>query len=282
MIRINIKDKIATVEGSPVIVCGNSDYAIHFAFDDEWADKATKTARFVYLASGLTRYQDVVFTGYTVNVPVLANIDEVFVGVFAGELSTTTPARIPCERSIRCGTGAPGVPTPDQYDQIMAAMAGLAPLDEWITIADETKMEEAAYVFFNTDVNGNTFSCKKIIAKIYAPTGNKGGLWVSTKEEFWEGIRCGVNLVETDREITIIYDVVIGKFAAVTIVTGSGLDNGKEQYFWQNSKVPQFIFTENDVYKMPMSGIRVGWTDSDNNAVVFPVGTRIKVWGVKA
>lgn len=126
MLKINIKDKIATVEGSPVIVCGNSDYVIQFAFDDEWADKTAKTARFAYNKGGLIRYQDIVFTGDTVTVPVLADITEVFVGVFSGNLSTTTPARIPCELSIRCGTGAPADPTPSQYDQIMALMEDMA------------------------------------------------------------------------------------------------------------------------------------------------------------
>lgn len=126
MIEIKIAKKIATIEGSPVIVCGNSDYLVHFDFDEEWADKTCKTARFAFNKGGLIRYLDVIFTGDTVTVPVLADITEVFVGVFSGNLATTTPASIPCELSIRCGTGAPITPTPDQYDQIMALMEDMA------------------------------------------------------------------------------------------------------------------------------------------------------------
>lgn len=131
-INISITNKRPTVEGSPVIVCGNSDYQLRFSFDGEWSDTSAKTARFVYIQDGEVRYQDVAFTGATVAVPVLAGIKEVRVGVYAGNLQTSTPAVIPCEYSIRCGTAAPSDPTPSQYDQILdllqrnnAAIAGI-------------------------------------------------------------------------------------------------------------------------------------------------------------
>ena len=101
-IEINVAERRATIQGEPVIVCGNSDYAVHFTFDEEWAAEETKTARFVYTADGETGYTDVVFTGDTVNVPVLSSTHEVLVGVFVGNRMTTTPAVIPCETSIRC------------------------------------------------------------------------------------------------------------------------------------------------------------------------------------
>lgn len=118
-IKINIVDKYAMTEGAPVIVCGNDGYFVQFTFDEEWDGLDVKTARFVYVREGAIKHTDVVFTGDTVPVPVLANTKEVRVGVFAGDLRTSTPARIPCARSIRCGTGAPVDPTPSQYDQIM-------------------------------------------------------------------------------------------------------------------------------------------------------------------
>ena len=121
-IKVDIVDKHATTLGAPVIICGNSDYSITFTFDEEWAEHDTKTARFAYVRAGVLQYTDVIFTGDTVDVPVLAEITEVRVGVFAGDLRTSTPARIPCEYSIRCGTGAPVEPTPDVYDQIMALL----------------------------------------------------------------------------------------------------------------------------------------------------------------
>lgn len=119
VIKINVTNKRAVLVGSPVIVCGNSGYTLEFTFDAEWSAESVRTARFVYVRDGSVQYQDVVFSGTTARVPVLANIKEVRVGVFAGDLHTSTPALIPCEKSIRCGTGAPEDPTPSQYDQIM-------------------------------------------------------------------------------------------------------------------------------------------------------------------
>ena len=101
-IKISIANKRPTVIGTPVIVCGNSDYTITFTFDSEWSTAAQKTARFVYVKAGTIKFQDVNFTGSTVAVPVLSGTTEVQVGVYAGDLRTTTPARIPCEYSILC------------------------------------------------------------------------------------------------------------------------------------------------------------------------------------
>ena len=122
IIQVNVTNKHAQVLGTPTIVCGNSDYKIQFTFDGEWNTGAAKTARFVYMNGGSVDYTDVVFTGDTVDVPILSNTRTVRVGVFEGDLHTTTPAVIPCELSIRCGTGAPVDPTPSQYDQIMVLL----------------------------------------------------------------------------------------------------------------------------------------------------------------
>lgn len=122
IISVEIKSKRAAAIGEPTIVCGNDDYNIQFTFDSEWNGLSTKTARFVYVQGGTVKHTDLVFTGDTVAVPVMANTREVLVGVFAGDLRTSTPARIPCVASIRCGTGAPTEPAPDVYDQIMALL----------------------------------------------------------------------------------------------------------------------------------------------------------------
>lgn len=126
-IKINVTDKRAQVMGAPVIVCGNVGYTVNFTFDDEWSAHDTKTARFSYRKNGAEQYQDVVFTGSLVDVPVLSDVHEVRIGVFAGNLYTSTPARVPCELSIRCGTGAPEDPAPDVYDQVMQEFNRMAP-----------------------------------------------------------------------------------------------------------------------------------------------------------
>ena len=118
-ININIANKRATTEGSPVIVCGNSDYMLQLTFDDEWSAATYKTARFVYVQNGQVLHEDRDFNGTEVQVPALANTTQVKVGVFAGELYTSTAAVIPCKASILCGSGEPANPTPEEDARIM-------------------------------------------------------------------------------------------------------------------------------------------------------------------
>lgn len=97
------------------IVCGNSDYQIAFNFDSEWDAHPTKTARFIWNG----QYQDVIFTGNVCKAPVITNATLCAVGVYAGDLHTTTPALIVCKKSILCGGGLPADPAPDVYAKIM-------------------------------------------------------------------------------------------------------------------------------------------------------------------
>lgn len=127
IINVNVVDKIATVQGAPCIVCGNSDYIITFQFDAEWNDYKLKTARFVYSSRGALQNTDVLFEGDTVLAPVLSGVSEVYVGVYAGDLHTTTPARIYCRQSILCGEPVHAAPTPDVYNQLMERLAGNKP-----------------------------------------------------------------------------------------------------------------------------------------------------------
>lgn len=114
-IHVSIKNKIAELSAPALIVCGNSDYVVEFNFDEEWAEHTLKTARF----SAWNGYTDVVFEGTQCPVPVLSRASFVKVGVFAGDLHTTTPAYIPCKKSIRCEGGAPVEPKPDVYDRLI-------------------------------------------------------------------------------------------------------------------------------------------------------------------
>lgn len=118
IIKITVKNKIAMLAVPVAIVCGNSDYSIQFEFDDEWAGYETKTARFI---TG-SKYTDVVFSGDTVDMPIVYNTRMVAVGVFAGDLRTTTPALIFAHRGILDGTGSHAAPDADVYNAIMQAL----------------------------------------------------------------------------------------------------------------------------------------------------------------
>jgi hypothetical protein len=105
IIKIDIANKRARVEGDPVIICGNSDYFVEFSFDADWSDLAEKKARFLWETPASVQHVDVVITGNTAAVPVLSGVTEVQVGVFSvlgSDLRATTPARIPCDYSVRC------------------------------------------------------------------------------------------------------------------------------------------------------------------------------------
>lgn len=124
-IGISVTNKIAQVSGSPVIVCGNSDYTVNFTLDSEWDAYTAKTARFAYYKNGVFQYTDVLFEGDSVFAPVLNDVDEVAIGVYAGDLHTSTPARIPCARSITDGDAVHDPPAPDVYAQLMEYLASL-------------------------------------------------------------------------------------------------------------------------------------------------------------
>lgn len=104
ILNVDIVNKIATYQKrGGNIVCGNSDYTIKFTFDSEWIDYPEKTARFIWNGS----FTDVDFTGDYCTVPIIYDTDEVEVGVYAGELKTTTSAYIGCYRSILCEIAKP-------------------------------------------------------------------------------------------------------------------------------------------------------------------------------
>lgn len=115
-INITVRGKIARAEGRARVVCGNSDYAVCFDFDAEWAEYAVKTARFV---SEDGSYTDVQFEGDTCTIPILRNTRTLLVGVFAGNLRTTTAALIHAVPCITDPDGTPADPTPDVYAQLM-------------------------------------------------------------------------------------------------------------------------------------------------------------------
>lgn len=106
VIPIRIRDKIAAAPRDAVYVCGNSDYKIKFDFDDEWDGLDPKTARFVYNG----QFVDMIFSGDVCPVPIISNTYAFEVGVYAGNLSTTTKAYVPATKSVLCGSDVPAEP----------------------------------------------------------------------------------------------------------------------------------------------------------------------------
>lgn len=118
--HVTVKNKIAAGDGT-VFVGGNSDYVIEFTFDEEWGAYEFKTARFVTQQG----HRDVIFSGNSCKVPILSDTTYVFVGVFAGDLRTTTVAKFAVKLSVTRGSGMPADPSDDVYNQLMDILNGL-------------------------------------------------------------------------------------------------------------------------------------------------------------
>lgn len=135
-ISIKIREKVAQVQNTPQIVCGNSDYAAVFDFDSDWDDYDEKTARMVWhdIQTGRLMHADVLFTDSTAVLPAIYNAFEVLIGVYAGDIRTTTPARIPCCGCITDDASVHPEPPPDVYAQLLAYLEELAKPSEGVII----------------------------------------------------------------------------------------------------------------------------------------------------
>lgn len=225
-INISIENKTAAVLGSPLITCGNSDYIVNFAFDAEWEGHTEKTARFLFYKKGQWQYIDVVFTGAQAAVPVLADIAFVEVGVFAGDLRTTTGARIPCRRSILCEGGNPPDPSPEVYSQIMKLLEENFPLEAGIEAraaavdAREAMDELAAGGYIKSMEEQNK--------------GKLFSVWVGTEEEYEnDPDKLTENRLHltTDGEDVAEMIEEIWQNIGVPLVTNEGMEKGDEVTF---------------------------------------------------
>lgn len=123
-IIISVTNKVATLRAPATIVCGNSDYTVSFTFDSEWNDYDAKTLEVKYYnKEGVLSKKEVLFSGDSVDVPILHDVSEVEIGVYAGNLHTSTGARVACARSITDGDPVHDPPTPDVYDQLLELLA---------------------------------------------------------------------------------------------------------------------------------------------------------------
>lgn len=122
IIDISVKDKIATtVDPDGYGVCHNGDYIVRFEFDSEWDEFAIKTMRINY--GGYS--SSVIFSGNECILPKISQPGPVEIGVFAGDLHTTTPATIPFIKSITSANGPEPDPTPEVYAQIIKMLEDL-------------------------------------------------------------------------------------------------------------------------------------------------------------
>ncbi len=113
-----VENKILTpLDGEYTVIADNSDYFVHFSFDEEWTGK-TKTVRFI---NG-KNYVDVILPNDgRVQIPTQVMAPPLIsVGVYSGHLRTSSPANIKCRVSILTPNGIPKEPTEDVYGQLIS------------------------------------------------------------------------------------------------------------------------------------------------------------------
>ena len=118
--NITVRQKIATGDDT-YIVCGNSDYTVHWDLDDEWAEYNEKTM-LVRVDNSPNPYT-VQFTGTDAELPALYNTRRCVIGLMAGDVRTTTGAMFVCLPSVRDASGVPVEPPADVYAQLAAQLA---------------------------------------------------------------------------------------------------------------------------------------------------------------
>lgn len=119
-IVIKVTDKVPElVSGPDYVVCDNSDYTVVWQLDEEWAQFEHRTMQVNYKDG---TYERVLFTGDSCALPALPVPGPVHVGLFAGDVHTTRPARLLAVRSATTDSGEERDPTPDGYAQAIKAL----------------------------------------------------------------------------------------------------------------------------------------------------------------
>lgn len=119
-IVIRIRNRHAMLMTQSYIVNGNTSYTVEFDFDAEWDEYDEKTARFIYCDNrGARHWIDVPIEDGSCNVPKLERVDRVEVGVYAGDIRTSTGAVIPCIWSITDIPAEMQPPVHDFFNELM-------------------------------------------------------------------------------------------------------------------------------------------------------------------
>lgn len=212
-IHINVKNRVATANGDSRIINGNSDYNIEFDFDAEWADLNNKIGIFAYndAAAHKWAYQTVMFSGNTCAVPILRDIHCVYVGVTAGNVRVTTPAKVQCRLSISDYADTEEPPSADIWGQI------LAKLDELQTEIDEIKAGGVGGTDISLNVTGaavgQTIKVKAVDAD-GKPTAWEAVDMAAGDTEVWEKV-CQVTTTEN---VSFIYQPFGGYYKKIRAI----------------------------------------------------------------
>lgn len=119
-IVIKVTDKVPEIISGPeYAVCDNSDYIVVWQLDEEWAQFEHRTMQVNYKDG---TYERVLFTGDSCTLTAIPVPGPVHVGLFAGDIHTTRPARLLAVRSATTDCGEEREPMPNGYAQAIQAL----------------------------------------------------------------------------------------------------------------------------------------------------------------
>ena len=230
-IHINVKNRVATANGDSRIINGNSDYSIEFDFDAEWADLNNKIGIFAYndAATHKWAYQTVLFSGNTCAVPILRDIHCVYVGVTAGNVRVTTPAKVQCRLSISDYAETEEPPSADIWGQI------LAKLDELQAEIDEIKAGGVGGTDISLNVTGATVGQTIKVKAVDAngkPTAWEAVDMAAGDTEVWEKV-CQVTTTEN---VSFIYQPFDGYYKKIRAIFLGETTVGCQVWIYPNTE----------------------------------------------
>ena len=245
-LNIEVKNKIAIGDNTK-IVCDNSDYIVNFNLDQEWDNFSTKTMRVRYSNN---EYTDYVFNGTSCKLPVITDKTAIEIGLYAGNLHTTSGAAYECIGSILGGAGTQVEPAQNIYNQIIQLLDDLdwstLPHKPFETIGTGLEVNDQG-VLFNTGAGGSfnihELSEAKVISNddeipvyIIAENRTKKILWKTIETQLktsFDGFYAAIKHKHTVNDIT--------DFPTIPTKT-SDLEN--DSGFITSLDVPAVLYTE--------------------------------------
>lgn len=145
------------------------------------------------------------------------------------------------------------------------------PKEEWITIADTTLTEEIKKLEFSTDVNGIPFECKKVICHVILPE-KTSAIWGICWGRYGWHAYCSIT--EGTIGFIVTAEVELNKFARYT----KAQINAGTHYVTDFGYGDLVRADETTCYDTLLNHFVV----EEYGNYMFPVGTQIKIWGLKA
>ena len=145
--------------------------------------------------------------------------------------------------------------------------------NEWILIGDITTTEDVYSFKFTTDINGEPLSCKKIVANFVFPSEpTSKGFTISVNPDggIWSGAILANNVNAACRNLLMSAELIPGGAIIFNIAQNNasqvlaGLSNGKAMF---TTEMTEFTCV----------ALRNGYGSTDK----LPIGTTLKVWGLK-